>query len=619
MAATTPVDDHNDLGFVRDFGADATAAEIRIAQSVQAQGSIPSLATGLVAGAAVTCYLDWRAVVSSHAIYFIAVSLIMLVPMLGSYFRLRGLPRPKTVSKRRIRRLETFTYLFALVWAAIIFLVLGKLSPLDAAVAITLTFSLVFGSVALNPTLPKAASGFCAAVLMAAFAGAYVNDVVRPDLLIVLFITLALILARTIWQNWRDVQATVRVGLEKLQAEADTHERETGAIRSILEAIPFPLVVTHETGALHASSQARRQFGVAEDAPLNIDIREFFVDPAGQARMGELQDTHGRLEEFEVQFKNAQGELFWASLSTLPIKYEGLDCWLNAIYVIDDRKRAEKELEEKTHLLSHVLDTVAQGVVKYGADRKLVIWNQHYQDALDLPDELINMECSINDIALFVARRGDYGDGYPEALADQRVEFLFRGEETRSEIVIGNRTYDALCQPTDDGGIVVTYTDVTESKRAEAELSESREVLQALADNMPAFISFKDLEGRFQFVNKLFEEWVCIGREEIEGKTVHDVYDEEQATRFAAQDNECMARQEVVSREIPLAYPDGKTRTVVSTRFPVITADGEPLGLGTVNYDISERKAMEEALRESERRLIEILDLSPIAVSYQSP
>jgi hypothetical protein len=189
------MDDHNDLRFVGDFGADAIAAEIRIAQSVQAQASIPSLTTGLVAGAAVTCYLDWTAVVSSHAIYFIAVSLIMLAPMLGSYFRLRRLPRPKTVSKRRIHRLETYTYLFALVWAAIIFLVLGKLSPLDGAVAITLTFSLVFGSVALNPSLPKAASGFCVAVLTAAFAGAYVNDVVQPDLLIVLFVTLALILA----------------------------------------------------------------------------------------------------------------------------------------------------------------------------------------------------------------------------------------------------------------------------------------------------------------------------------------------------------------------------------------------------------------------------------------
>ncbi len=601
MTATTRADGDNGLRSVANFGHDAIAAEIRIVQSVQTQRGMPVLLFGNAMAVAIVSYVDWAATVSSYAVYFLAGLLLLLLPMLRSFLRLRGMARPQRVSRRRIRLIEYYSLLLGLIWGVAFLLLMSQLKPIDAVIVSMAAFYLAFGAVAQMPSLPKASAAYFAPLMAAVLTGFYFNDVLGVDLLALLGVATFTSLPRSAWQGWQDAAATVRLGQEKLKAEAEAHERETEAIRSILEAIPFPLVVTNETGALHASSQARRQFGVSGDAPLNLDIREFFADPTEQERMAELQDAHGRLEEYEVQLKNAEGESFWASLSTLPMNYEGQDCWLNAIYVIDDRKRAEAALDQKTFLLSHVLDTVAQGVVKFDTDRKLVIWNQHYQDALDLPGELINTECSINDLALYIARRGDYGDGDPEALAEQRVEFLFRGAETRSEIVVGNQTYDALCQPTDDGGIVITYTDVTTRKWAEQKLNDSREVLQALADNMPAFVSFKDVDGRFQFVNKVFEKWVCIDRTEVAGKTVHDLYEPEEAARFAAQDRACLESREVVSREIPLTYPDGETRNLVSTRFPVLGAGGDLLGLGTVNYDITERMRAAAELLEAKQ------------------
>ena len=115
---------------------------------------------------------------------------------------------------------------------------------------------------------------------------------------------------------------------------------------------------------------------------------------------------------------------------------------------------------------------------------------------------------------------------------------------------------------------------VIERKRAEEELRANQKQLQALADNLPDFISMTDYEGRYIFVNKRFEEWVCLGRDDIVGKSVHDLYPEERANEIVAFDQRAIAAREVLSDEIVDTYPDGKTRTVIRTRFPVVTSQG---------------------------------------------
>ena len=148
--------------------------------------------------------------------------------------------------------------------------------------------------------------------------------------------------------------------------------------------------------------------------------------------------------------------------------------------------------------------------------------------------------------------------------------------------------------------------DITERRKTEDALHRSREVMQALADNLPEFASMKDIDGRFLFVNQRFEEWVGLGRDEVIGKTVHDIYPVVQADEFARLDRQVIDSRETLSREVDLAYPDGHTRTVISTRYPVISTDGEVLGIGTINLDINERK-------RAERELIEARDAAQTA------
>jgi PAS domain S-box-containing protein len=181
------------------------------------------------------------------------------------------------------------------------------------------------------------------------------------------------------------------------------------------------------------------------------------------------------------------------------------------------------------------------------------------------------------------------GDTETEALLEKFVGFL------GGFVVLAIGLFKWIPEVRNMSEILESHTqDLRDLQGLNNSLEKSRESFEALANNIPVFISLKDNHGRFQFVNKAFKEWVCVESEDIVGKTVYDIYSEDQANEFAALDRKAMDRRKVSSREVDLYYPDGRTRTVISTRFPVISATDEVIGLGTINFDISDLRRAEK-------------------------
>ena len=353
---------------ISSISDDAIDNEIRILQSMETQRNMPVIIPGLMICIGIVLYLDWPAAISSNAFYFLILEFVLLLPMLRSYMRLRTAPRPTSVSKRRIQILEIYSLTSGMVWAAIIFLIMRELSPLHGIVLFALICAVCFAGAALNSCLPKAAAGFAGPMLISFPIAAFTNDIVRPELIAILVGSVWFGLAQTIWRNWLDAKASVRLSLEVRMSESEAHRRETEAMRAMIEAIPFPLVLTRETGTLEASASAAQQFGIPTGEVGGRVIRDFFVNPEDQDALIAVQAKEGRLVEHEVQLKDAHGKPFWALLSSLPLKYEGEDCWLNAIYVIDDRKRAEAETleaKQRAEETSQMLETVSRQLSKY--------------------------------------------------------------------------------------------------------------------------------------------------------------------------------------------------------------------------------------------------------------
>ncbi len=155
----------------------------------------------------------------------------------------------------------------------------------------------------------------------------------------------------------------------------------------------------------------------------------------------------------------------------------------------------------------------------------------------------------------------------------------------------------------DDNGMVArmsgVMSDITARKEIEKQVDYQRKLLRALTNNIPHYVCMTDTKGKYQFTNKTFEEWMCVGHAEYVDKTIYDLFSPEEAEIIRERDLNTIKSGQLETEEIDYLYPDGVERTVIMMRFPIKDASDTVVGLGNINFDISERKQMEAELQEA--------------------
>jgi PAS domain S-box-containing protein len=156
-------------------------------------------------------------------------------------------------------------------------------------------------------------------------------------------------------------------------------------------------------------------------------------------------------------------------------------------------------------------------------------------------------------------------------------------------------------------------TDITERKRAEELLRQSAMQLALINDIAPVYIAHCDREGRFLFVNKSYAERFGLTPEDIIGKHIPEVLGVEAFESFS-QYIEIILRGAPVQFEIEVPYETIGKRFMHCSYAPEFDANGKVVGWVAAITDISERRKVEEILRESEERFRNMADHAPMMV-----
>ncbi|HLA64459.1 MAG TPA: PAS domain S-box protein, partial [Rhodothermales bacterium] len=140
-----------------------------------------------------------------------------------------------------------------------------------------------------------------------------------------------------------------------------------------------------------------------------------------------------------------------------------------------------------------------------------------------------------------------------------------------------------------------------ERASAEQERAASERQLRIITDAVPALIAYVDREQRYRFVNRSYTEWFGRTPAQVIGRTSMEVLEPE-VYENARPAIEAALRGEpaTLEREIPIA--GGGTRFIRSRLIPDVGADGTVRGYLALVVDLTEDRARENALRESESR-----------------
>ena len=147
--------------------------------------------------------------------------------------------------------------------------------------------------------------------------------------------------------------------------------------------------------------------------------------------------------------------------------------------------------------------------------------------------------------------------------------------------------------------------DVTERKSAEDAKQSERILLRTLIDNFPHAVYVKDRQYRTVIANPASLKYTGLPSEaDALGKTDFDVYPMDVAEMFYADDQRVIRDgQAVINREEFVIDSDGKKHWLLTSKIPLRDAQGQVIGLVGVGMDVTERKLIDEALRQSEAEL----------------
>ena len=278
---------------------------------------------------------------------------------------------------------------------------------------------------------------------------------------------------------------------------------------------------------------------------------------------------------------------------------------------ITDRKQAESALQEsESHfraMIENSSDIITvldlDGTIRFESPsfERLLGYAQHEIDgriAFDFihPDDL---PAVLEKFQMIVQRPGE----------THTAEFRFRHQDGSwlSLEGVGRATCDARSRSC----VIVNSRDITERKRAERSLLQTRDLLTSFVENVPAAVAMLDKELRYVAVSRRWLIDYRLGDERLVGRRHYDVFPEIQAMKEWQEIHQrCLSGSVERREEDRFVRADGSEDWLRWEVRPWHDVTGEIGGIIMFTEVISERKQAEMLLRSSQEKLRQALQAS---------
>ncbi|AUB42733.1 DNA-binding response regulator, NarL/FixJ family, containings REC and HTH domains [Nostoc flagelliforme CCNUN1] len=306
----------------------------------------------------------------------------------------------------------------------------------------------------------------------------------------------------------------------------------------------------------------------------------------------------------EIEYVTKQGNSFWGNIAAKQITVA--DNVMNLIRVTDitaskrvaeDRKQAEAALQESEARFQAFMNNSPVLAWITDADGRVLYSNQTYLRTFKLlPEQVIGQ--SIFDL-------------YPDEIARQHfdqiqtviqtnqvieaIEVASRPDGTLGEFLVYKFPILGLSAQKLVGKVAI---DITERKILERELAHKQKLLDTFINNAPVGITILDRQLRYSLINEALAEINGISAAAHIGKTLWEIVPDLAPRLEPIFQNVLTTGEAILDFEISGETPKlpGVIRTWLASYFPIQSEADQPISIGIVVVEISDRKRAEQML-----------------------
>jgi PAS domain S-box-containing protein len=400
----------------------------------------------------------------------------------------------------------------------------------------------------------------------------------------------------------KDITSRKQVEEAQKQIEQAVHESEH-RFRTLAEASFEGIALTENGIIVDMNDQLAQMYGYGRSELIGKSLLDVVV-PELRANVNEMFRSEKR-ESYEILGLRKNGTTFPAEVRGRITRMGSKELYISTIRDITERKQAEEALKNEKAFLDALMDNIPDSI--YFKDRQCRIQRVNRKEMQDL---------NVADMSQVVGKTDEdlYGEefGRSTMLSEQRL--MESGKpviglvETRklkdgqlnwtstTKVPLRNTVGEIV-------GLVGITREINELMKAQEDRERERVLLRTLIDNLPDYIYIKDTQGRFVVGNvAVVHRWGFASEDELIGKSDFDIFQHDLAAQYYASEQEIIrSGMGIYDHEAPAVNTPKikKGGWVSTTKVPLRDIKGKIIGIVGIGRDITERKRMEETLRET--------------------
>ena len=318
----------------------------------------------------------------------------------------------------------------------------------------------------------------------------------------------------------------------------------------------------------------------------------------------------------EISYCKRDGTPIWAHVIGRAVDVgDGGMTWIWTYADVTARHAAEEALAKTVREYALIFDNALIGIA-YMRDRVFLRCNRRFEEIFGFPPGAAIGQSSrsifASDEDFRKAGQRKYaangeGEGFSGEVLYQRQDgkpiwVLAKGrpiEEGDGQVWIWIMQ-DVSRRHQAEEGLRQSYAEM-ERRVAErtAELSRQLHFMEQLIEAIPGPMIYKDRQGRFLGFNQHYLDLIGKPRDALIGATVYDIAPRDLADRYQAADQQLFANPGTQVFETQVQAASGELREMILQKATFENPDGSVGGIIGIMFDITERKRMEERLRQA--------------------